>query len=73
MDWKKRAQNVSFYSVGLAIIILGAAILAVGSAFWLMNFFFDYSFAIPSLKIMGGAIIMALGYLIVEMELLRQK
>ena len=68
----KNAKSVSFYSVALAIITAGVIILGVGIAFYALNLFADYQFASPSTKIIGGLIILALGYIHLELELIRQ-
>lgn len=64
----------SFNGVALSIIIVGAAIFALGLAGWLCNYYTDNTLlSIPSLKVMGGAVIVALGYIVLELELLRKK
>jgi len=69
----KNRKNVSFFGVGIALILSGAIILSVGSVMWLFNVFSDSSFAMPSAKVIGGLVIMALGYIQLELEWIRTK
>ena len=69
----KRPEDASFMGVAMALIILGAGIFALGVVCWILNLGWDYSFVSPSTKVMGGAIIGALGYVVLELELLRKK
>lgn len=73
MFTRKRLSEISFHGVGMAMIALGAIILALGLAFWGLNIFADYGFVSPSTKVIGGALIIGLGYLILELELLRKQ
>ena len=69
----KNRKNVSFFGVGIALIIIGASILSVGSVMWLFNIYGDSSFSIPSVKIIGGLVVLALGYIQLELEWIRTK
>ena len=60
-----------FHSVALALIIGGAFIFALGGIEWIFNIFGDSSFAWPMMKVMGGMVITALGYIHLELELIR--
>jgi hypothetical protein len=66
-DPKKRY----FFSVALGLIVAGAGIAAFGIAEWFLDMYSDFYFANPSLKIVGGLIILALGYVNLELELSR--
>lgn len=68
----RKPKEGAFYSVALAMIILGASILAAGVSFWILNMFYNYSMSMPSEKVIGGTIICALGYIILELELVRK-
>lgn len=71
---KHGTAEISFFGVALFLILLGAGVFAVGLIGWLLNALRDdQSVFMPSLKIMGGAIIMALGYIHLELEMLRKK
>ena len=70
--FKKPKERV-FYPVALFLILLGASIATVGGVFWSLNMYYGYSFSIPSIKVIGGVIICALGYVILELELIREK
>lgn len=67
-------QNRSFLGVSILFILLGAAVFSFGAAAWFFNYFTETSLVyIPSQKIIGGLIIIALGYIIFELELIRKK
>jgi len=60
--------------VALAIIVSGAAIAAIGAVAWKLSAFWGIvSISAPFEKVMGGLIILALGYVVLELELLRDK
>mgnify|MGYP001561132702 CR=1 FL=1 len=72
--FKKKTAEASFYDVALALIIMGALILTYGLVGWLFNSFGSAcTFVFPSMKIMGGLVILALGYIQLELELLRKR
>ena len=60
-----------FHSVALAFIILGAGFFAVGSVEWFANSYSSYGFAFPAAKVLGGLVVAALGYIHLELELIR--
>jgi len=67
-------QDKSFVAVALTVIFAGAAIFAFGVSGWLINWSNnDVIVAIPSMKILGGLVIMSLGYIQLELGLLRHK
>jgi hypothetical protein len=68
----KNPKEISFYGVGVCIILIGTAIFVFGAVAWLFNIFQDTGFFMPSAKVMGGLIIMSLGYIKIELELLRR-
>ncbi len=63
----------AFYGVALFLIIMGAGAFAIGLVSWIFNYFANTSFTFPAVKIMGGLVIMALGYILAELELARKK
>lgn len=70
----KKGQEHSFYGVAILLIVLGVVVFTYGAAAWLFNIFsVDAGFYFPSFKVIGGAIIMALGYIQLELEMLRRK
>ena len=70
---EKNPNKIAFRGVGLLFIVIGIIIFSIGTAGWIINFWYESSMiTVPSHKIMGGSIIMALGYLILELELLRK-
>ncbi|HUD20941.1 MAG TPA: hypothetical protein VMQ44_02655 [Candidatus Saccharimonadales bacterium] len=73
MFWHRR-EDKSFLAVALTFILIGAGVFAFGIVGWLMNWAAnDMIVAFPSLKIMGGLVIMSLGYIQMELGLLRKK
>lgn len=71
---KRDYDKISFRGVGLALIIFGVLICAIAFAAWFLSYFgYDDVFAFPFFKVIGGAIIIGLGYLVLEVELLRKK
>jgi uncharacterized membrane protein YidH (DUF202 family) len=74
MFGKKDYQKINLMGVAIAIIIVGAAIFAFGIVAWLLNIAAaETRTAMPSAKIIGGAVLMALGYIQLEIELFRHK
>lgn len=73
MFWKKH-QDRSYIAVAMTVIFMGAAVFAFGVSGWLINYTNnDIIVAIPSMKVLGGIIIMSLGYIQLELGLLRSK
>jgi hypothetical protein len=71
---KNAYDKISFRGVALGLILFGAIVTAIGLATWFLSCL-GYSEIIssPFSKAIGGTIILALGYLILELELLRKK
>ena len=72
---KRDYNKISFLGVGMAFILFGAIVFAFAITAWLLQFF-GYtitSCAFPFFKAMGSAVIIGLGYVILEIELLRKK
>jgi hypothetical protein len=73
MFFHKR-EDKSFVAVAMTMILIGAAIVAFGLVGWLVNVSnADVVIVFPSMKIIGGFIIIALGYIQLELGLLRKK
>ena len=71
---KRDYDKISFVSIGQIFILLGAITCAFALAAWLLQFFgYPVMCAFPFFKVIGAAIIIGLGYLILEIELLRRK
>jgi hypothetical protein len=64
-------KKIRFYGVAILFILAGAVIFTSGSVMWMFNYFGNSSFSVPSTKIIGGLVILALGYIVLELELLR--
>lgn len=70
---KRDPEKIGFFGVSILLILAGIIIFSFGTVMWLFNYFGDSTFSIPSSKIMGGLIILALGYVVLELEFLRKK
>ena len=69
-----RREEKSFVGVALLMILLGAAIFAYGAVGWLVNVTEqELIIATPSQKIIGGLVVISLGYIQLELSLLRRK
>jgi len=55
------------------LVFAGAVILAIGLVFWGFNAFQNYHFVSPSNKVIGGLVVMGLGYVVIELECIRHK
>lgn len=73
MFFRKR-EDKSFVAVALSMILIGAAIVSFGLVGWLVNVSnSEVVVVFPSMKVIGGFIIIALGYIQLELGLLRSK
>jgi len=69
-----KREEKSFVAVAMTMIMLGAAVVAFGMVGWLVNVTqSEVIVAFPSVKVMGGLIIVSLGYIQLELGLLRKK
>lgn len=68
----KNPKEISFFGVAILVLLAGAAIFTYGVVAWLFNIYQNTEFAIPSMKIIGGLVVMSLGYIQVELELMRR-
>jgi uncharacterized membrane protein YdcZ (DUF606 family) len=68
-------KKITFYPVALALILFGAGITGYGIFAWFCNVYgwAGAPYNEPSMKVMGGAMIIALGYIHLELELLRRQ
>ena len=70
----KPDPNKGFYGVAMFLIILGIIVFAYGVVAGVYNYAVNQiCFAFPAAKAVGGLIVMSLGYIILELELLRKK
>ena len=73
MLFGKRKDN-SFLAVAICMIVAGVVFFVFGLLGWWVNVAAEQNLiAFPSLKAMGGLVIMALGYIQLELGLLRDK
>lgn len=66
-------SKAPFMGVALFVILSGAIILAIGLIQWVFNVFADMSSYAPSAKVIGGLVVLALGYIVLELEMMRTK
>ena len=70
----ERNKEKSFLSVAVLFILIGAIIFTFGVIAWLFNVSLGFNqISMPSSKVMGGLIVMALGYIQLELGLSRGK
>ena len=62
-----------FRGVAIATLLCGAAILALGLAELALNIWGTTTYSEPMLKIIGGLAVTSLGYIHLELEMLRVK
>lgn len=60
-----------FWSVAIATLLSGAAILALGLVELGFNLWRDGNFSSPMSKVIGGLAVLSLGYIHLELELMR--
>ena len=75
MVTKEDYAKASFKGVAIAFILFGAAIFAVSLVFWFFSYFWSMgcSMAYPFFKALAGLMVMGVGYIILELEILRMK
>lgn len=65
-------KEMPFKGVGMAMIIFGAILVGICAAAWIMAYFWQMTvISMPFTKLIGGLIIVGLGYLILECEMIR--
>ena len=70
----KCKPECSFYGVAMMFILVGAFVFSFAVIAALCNLFAnEVYFIFPIFKMIGGLIVMALGYIILEMEMMRKK
>lgn len=72
---KRDYDKISFKGVGLAFILFGAITFAFALTAWFLQFmeFATTDVAFPFFKAIGAAIVIGIGYIILEIELMRKK
>jgi len=60
-----------FWGVAIATLLSGAAILALGLVELGFNLWRDGSFVSPISKVIGGLVVLSLGYIHLELEMMR--
>lgn len=71
---KRNGKEISFLGVAMAIILFGAAIFAIGVISWIFNMVLGKTcFSFPMFKSAFGVVILALGYIVLELELMRRE
>ena len=73
MLFHKDRKNINFASVAMFFILVGIAIFTYGIVAWIFNVYNQQTLvAFPSVKIIGGAIIILLAYIQLEIEDIRK-
>lgn len=70
---KFKSKKRPFAGVAIATLLSGATILALGIVELGFNMWGDSTFDSPVSKVIGGLIVLSLGYIHLELELLRTK
>ena len=69
-----KRKDKSFMAVAIAMILAGVVIFVFGVLGWWINVSASQNLiAFPSLKVIGGLVVMSLGYIQLELGLLREK
>jgi hypothetical protein len=66
-------KNPTFWTLRSLRLLSGAAILALGLVELGFNVWGNESFASPMSKVIGGLIVLSLGYIHMELEMMRVK
>ena len=70
----KHPKEISFFEVAVGVIFIGAVLFSFGMIGWLFNLLSPFQIVgYPMAKIIGGVVIIALGYIIVELEWIRKE
>lgn len=70
---RRSAENLSFTGVAIFIILTGVGMLAIGSVQVVGQMMWQWQYGWPLAKVMLGLVIIALGYIVLELELIRRK
>jgi hypothetical protein len=62
-----------FRGVALATLLAGAVLVALGGVELILNLWGNDSFTSPVFKIIGGLAVLSLGYIHLELEMMRVK
>jgi hypothetical protein len=60
-----------FWGVAMMLITIGCTVFAVGVVEWIANAYGTAGFFAPTYKLFGGLVVISLGYIVLELELLR--
>ena len=71
MFFKRDRPKQQFMGVAIATLLVGAIIIALGVVELGFNFWGTTAYSVPTYKIIGGLIVMSLGYIHLELEMLR--
>lgn len=80
-DYIKRRKMIhhhprtkQFTDVSIAFILVGAFIMSYGAVSWIANYASGTEIVyFPMSKVIGGLIVMGIGYIILELELIRER
>lgn len=60
-----------FLNVAVIFILVGAGLFAIGLVEWILNMWWFYDFTAPLFKVASGLVVTSLGYIHLELELIR--
>lgn len=73
MDFEKQ-KGRSFFGVSMFIILAGVTIFTIGVVAWILNCNYNATVVtVPSIKVIGGLMVMSLGYILMVLEAIRKK
>ncbi len=73
MFFYKDRKNINFAPVAMFFILVGIGIFTYGIVAWIFNVYNEQTLiAFPSVKIIGGAVIILLAYIQLEIEDIRK-
>jgi len=69
-----KPEGRSYLAIAYLSILVGIFIAVYGGLAWLINCYTqESSFYFPAAKLMGGILIAQLGYILLELEIMRKK
>ena len=74
MLFEKDPKKLNFVSIAIFFIFVGIGIFTYGIVAWIFNVYNQETLiAFPSVKVIGGALVMLLAYIQLELEYIRKK
>lgn len=73
MFFHKDKPKRTFMGVAIATLLTGAVLIALGAVEWGFDMWGSGGYTSPISKIIGGLIVLSLGYIHLELEMIRVK